>query len=173
MIKDRLKHYTYGGIVFVLIVGCLAHFIYGWSGRNYTVGLFVPVNESTWEHMKLVFFPMVIYGLFMICRLSKEYPCLIQALCIGILSGTWLVAILFYSYSGILGFNVLVLDLAVFVASVLIAFWVSYKLAPLDFCQKLRISKILPVILVVVMAVCFIVYSYHPLNIGLFNVPNQ
>ena len=35
--------------------------MYDWSGQMWFVGLFVPVNESTWEHMKLLFVPMLIY----------------------------------------------------------------------------------------------------------------
>ena len=46
-----LKRYTMIGIVFVLITGSLAHFVYDWSGKNHIVGLFTPINESVWEHM--------------------------------------------------------------------------------------------------------------------------
>jgi hypothetical protein len=150
----------------------LAHFIYEWSGKNFIAGLFVPVNESTWEHMKLVFFPMIIYTVFVENRLSNDYPCILPAHCIGILIGTWLVAVLFYSYSGILGFNVFILDLAVFIASVLIAFWIAYKLTLSNFCLNMpRQIKILFFILVILMAICFMIYSYNPLGIGLFREP--
>jgi hypothetical protein len=159
------------GVVFVLIFGTLAHFVYGWTGENYVVGFFVPVNESTWEHMKLVFFPMLVYGTFMENRLSKTYPCLLSALCCGILSGTWLVAILFYAYSGILGFNVFALDLAVFIISVLAAFWIAYRFAVLENCNRFLGIKTLLIALVGVMAVCFMVYSFNPPNMGVFREP--
>jgi hypothetical protein len=166
------KVYTFIGVVFVLTVGTLAHFVYEWSGENYIVGLFVPVNESTWEHMKLVFFPMMGYGIFMCCRLSIDYPRLIQAFCIGTLIGTWLVAVLFYSYSGILGFNVLVLDIAVFIASVLMAFGIVYKITfSADSCWQIQKYGIVPIILVIIMAVLFVVCTYNPFSIGLFSEP--
>jgi hypothetical protein len=166
------KVYTFIGIVFVLTVGTLAHFVYEWSGENYIVGLFVPVNESTWEHMKLVFFPMIIYGIFMCCKLSSDYPHIIQALCSGTLSGTWLIAILFYSYSGILGFNVFILDLAVFIASVLAAFRIVYKITISKVsCHPMTIYKIMPILLVIIMAIFFVAFTYRPLDIGLFSEP--
>ena len=57
--KDKcLKTYTIIGVFFVLAAGSLAHFLYDWTGSNAIAGLFVPVNESVWEHMKLLFFPM-------------------------------------------------------------------------------------------------------------------
>ena len=76
-----LKRYTMIGIVFVLITGSLAHFVYDWSGKNHIVGLFTPINESVWEHMKLLFFPMLIYSLVMLLRYRKKYSCISSALC--------------------------------------------------------------------------------------------
>jgi hypothetical protein len=172
MFKNNLKLYTYIGIVFVLTVGTLSHFIYGWSGENYILGLFVPVNESTWEHMKLVFFPMIIYGTFMYFRLSSDYPHILQAICTGILTGTWLIAIMFYSYSGILGFNVLVLDIVVFIASVLVAFRISYKITlTTNSKHTIFIYRIVPITLVIIMAILFITCTYNPFSIGLFSEP--
>ena len=43
------------------IIGVLSHFVYEWSGENAFVGLFFPVNESIWEHLKLIFYPALIY----------------------------------------------------------------------------------------------------------------
>ncbi len=68
----RLKYFTMGGILFVLITGSLAHFLYDWSGNNLIIGLFSPVSESIWEHMKLIFFPMLIYSLSVIPGLRSE-----------------------------------------------------------------------------------------------------
>ena len=56
---NSLKSNMILGTVFVLITGTISHFIYDWSGQNYILGLIFPTNESTWEHMKLVFFPML------------------------------------------------------------------------------------------------------------------
>ena len=47
-------------ILFSLVLGTLLHFTYEWSGENLFVGSFSAVNESVWEHLKLVFFPMLI-----------------------------------------------------------------------------------------------------------------
>ena len=62
-------------IAFVIIgaLGTLGHFLYEWSGDNRLVGYFFSVNESTWEHLKLLFFPTVIYSVFEYF-LIKEKP---------------------------------------------------------------------------------------------------
>jgi hypothetical protein len=168
MNTNKLKYCTWIGIGFVLIFGTLAHFIYEWTGNNFIVGLFAPVNESTWEHMKLVFFPMIIYAAFMEKLLFIDYPRILPSLCIGLLSGTLLVAILYYTYSGILGFNVFILDLAVFIISVFAAFWISYRLAISNKYANLIRFQALFLVLVGVMAMCFMVYTINPPNLQIF-----
>ena len=39
----------------ISILGTIGHFLFEWTGENAIVGLFFPVNESTWEHLKLLF----------------------------------------------------------------------------------------------------------------------
>ena len=71
-----LKRYTMIGILFVLVAGTLAHFLYDWTGRNPVAGLFAPVSESIWEHMKLVFFPSVLYSLCLYLCAWQGFLCL-------------------------------------------------------------------------------------------------
>lgn len=87
----HLKQYTIIGIFFVLITGTLAHFLYDWTGNNYIVGPFTPINESIWEHMKLLFFPMLIYSLIMILKFHEKYSCITSTLGFGILAGALLI----------------------------------------------------------------------------------
>jgi len=60
--------------IVVFVLGTLAHFVYDWSGQNSFIGLLTPVNESTWEHMKLLFFPMLIIGTAVWLYLRKDFP---------------------------------------------------------------------------------------------------
>ena len=124
----HLKRYTIIGIFFVLITGTLAHFLYDWTGSNHIVGLFTPINESIWEHMKLLFFPMLIYSLIMILKFHRKYPCITSALSFGIFVGTLLIPIFFYAYTSMIGGNIFILDIGTFILSIIIAFRLSYKL---------------------------------------------
>lgn len=167
-ILNKLKRYTVVGIFFTLITGTLFHFVYEWSGNNHFVGLFSAVNESTWEHMKLAFFPMLLYSFYMNEKLKSEYPCATPALLFGILLGTLLIPIIFYTYSGVLGRNLPVLDISTFIISVLISFCAVYKLSLScrleDFQDSLKI-------LVLCFAVCFLLFTYHAPTIGIFIDP--
>lgn len=160
-----VKQYSLFGSIFVIILGSIWHFIYEWSGNNFIAGLFFPVNESTWEHMKLLFFPMLLYSFYMKAKLKETYPCITSALSFGILIGTVSIPVLFYTYTGILGFHTTVLDISTFIVSVLIAFYVVYILT-----LTCRFNSCQPFLTfcIIAFAICFFVFTYFPPNLGIF-----
>ena len=164
----HLKKYTMIGIIFVLLKGTLDHFLYDWSGQNDIVGLFTPINESTWEHMKLLFYPMLLYSIFLILKFRKTYSCITSSLCFGILMGTILIPIFFYAYTSVLGKDVFILDIGIFILSILIAFWLSYKLT---LSCRLEPYTVLLCCLVVVLLICFMYFTYHPPGTRIFQNP--
>lgn len=166
----KVKLYSIIGAIFVIITGTISHFIYEWSGRNFILGFFFPVSESTWEHMKLCFFPMLIYSFFMKKQLQKEFPCITSSLLFGTLFGTLLIPIIFYTYTGILGRHFLVLDILTFILSVIFAFISVYKL--ILTCKMNSFAFVLG-LLVFFMAVFFFIFTYMPPDIGIFINPSQ
>ena len=126
--QKSLKRYTVTGIVLTIIAGMAAHFIYQWSDENLVAALFVPVNESVWEHLKLLFFPMVIYSIFETLLLHNDFPELFYADAIGIFIGMLSIVVLFYTYSGVLGRNCTPVDIGIFCFSVILAFLTRYFL---------------------------------------------
>ena len=46
-----------------IILGTILHFTYEVLEENIVVGAFSAVNESVWEHLKLIFFPMLIVAI--------------------------------------------------------------------------------------------------------------
>ena len=73
--KKFYKRYIVTGFLFVGIFGTLFHFVYDWCRQSRLIGLFVPVNESTWEHMKLLFIPMLIYIAICFQYVKKKVGC--------------------------------------------------------------------------------------------------
>ena len=118
-----LKWFCIIGAVVTIIPGVVSHFVYEWSGNNFFVGLFFPTNESTWEHMKLLFFPMFGYALIAGKKVEEDIPCIYNAMFAGILVGLALIPTIFYTYIGVLGFNVDWVNIALYVISVLAAYW--------------------------------------------------
>ncbi len=149
-----------------MITGTLSHFLYDWTGNNHIIGLFTPVNESIWEHMKLLFFPMLLYSLFIIIKFQRKYPCITSALFFGILIGTMLIPILFYAYTVILGKDIFILDIATFILSIIIAFWLSYKLT---LSCKLESYTFFLCYVICIIFISFILLTYHPPKGSLFS----
>ena len=165
-----LKSYIFTGAIFVSILGTLLHFAYAWSYKNVLVGLFAPTSESTWEHMKLIFFPMLIYGTWMSFKLNEAYPSVTSAVMWGTLLGTSLIPIIFYTYSGILGTHFAVLDILTFYISVALAFFAVFK-ATLR-CSVEKYKKTLVWVLLIWSAL-FIIFSIYPPGFGIFADPTM
>ena len=170
MQKSIIK-YTVIGILFTIVAGTLAHFLYQWSGENLVVALFAPVNESTWEHLKLLFFPMVFYSIFEAFLFRNRIPELFYANVVGALTGMVSIIVLFYTYTGILGTNCLAADIAVFCISVVIAFLTSYYL--LGVREKLEHFKGLILTALVICTIAFFFFTWNPPDIGLFRNPES
>lgn len=165
---NKLKKYIIIGIIFVLITGIISHFVYEWSGNNMIIALFFPVNESTWEHMKLCFFPMLFYYFYMKEKTIQDYPCVDSGMLFGILLSTLLIPIMFYTYTGILGNHFLFLDIATFIISVLVAFAAVYRLTLS--CALEPYTRLLKLMVLVTM-ICFFVFTFYPPDIGIFVDP--
>lgn len=164
----QLKRYTIIGIIFVLATGSISHFVYGWTGNNHIAGLFTPINESIWEHIKLLFFPMLVYSLIMIFKFHRKYSYITSALSFGIVVGSLLIPLLYYAYTSILGRNIFILDIGTFIVSVITAFWLSYKLT---LSGRPEAHTPLLLILVCILFACFLVFTDHPPDAAIFEDP--
>lgn len=163
-----LRSYTIAGIIFVSITGTLAHFMYDWTGKNPVVGLFTAVNESTWEHMKLIYFPMLLFFIYVWIKLRKRAPETLPALLIATLIGTFIIPVLFYTYTGILGFMVTAINLAIYYISVLTAFILFYLMSVKAKLEEVNIILYFTFALFICM---FFLFTYDPPKLGIFIDP--
>ena len=120
-----MKHATYwsiGGFLFTSVLGTLLHFAFEWSGNDPVVGLLSAVNESIWEHMKLIFVPMVVYALIQHRfgqGIGEGYWCeKLRSIMIALI----LIPVIYYTYTGILGLSADWFNIAIFFISAGIAY---------------------------------------------------
>jgi len=154
------------GAVFIIILGTLFHFVYEWSGESRYIAVFGTVNESVWEHFKLVFWPAVFWALLEIPFLRRDNHNFAFAKGVGILVMPLIIMVIFYSYTGIIGRSMLVIDLLTFVIAVIMGQFLS---------EKLLLAKPMPqwwnylaVVLVVMLAISFVVFTFAPPQLPLF-----
>ena len=50
------------GILVISLLGSVLHFVFDWSGQLASVGAIAAVNESVWEHLKLAYWPTLVYA---------------------------------------------------------------------------------------------------------------
>ena len=154
-------------ILFCLILGTLLHFTYEWSGRNLFVASFSAVNESVWEHLKLAFFPMIIAAIIEYFFVKDEVNNYVEAKTIGIFTAISFIVVLFFTYSGIIGTSIIVIDILIFIASIILGEYVAYKLMKRED-ESTYITEILSIIILVFLLICFIVFTYLPPEVNLF-----
>ena len=173
--RDRKwRTWETAGLFVVILLGNTLHFVYDWTGQARWAAYVSAVNESTWEHMKLAFYPMLIFSvIFMVIyykqpshRGTLPVGCTAANLAESTLLATWLIPVMFYTYSGILGFNVAFIDIAIFFISVLFAFIHLWKLQNNDDCGCYGF-----LIIVVVQLIIFFVFTSKPPALGLFIPP--
>lgn len=112
---------------FVAVVGTLWHFVYDLSGGSWLVGLVAPVNESVWEHTKLVSVPILAWALWSArhrgrCRTAGRSPVPLAAVAAA-LAGSVVIVLGFYAYVGVLGADQFTMDITLF----LVAAWVAVR----------------------------------------------
>lgn len=124
----KLFWWEAGAAIFTALCGTLLHFTYGWSGEAAVVGAFSAVNESVWEHMKLVAIPMFLEYFLHAKFLGSTWPNLPAARALSTLLGTALIPVGFYTYTGIFGTHALWADITLFLLAVAVAFVLEYFL---------------------------------------------
>ncbi len=101
----RIKIWQTSGFVFTGIAGVLLHFLYDWTNQSLFTAPFSAVNESIWEHMKLLFFPMLVFSLIEYKYIGKECENFWCVKAVGTTIGLLLIPVLYYTYTGIFGIN--------------------------------------------------------------------
>lgn len=157
------------GILFTLIAGTLLHFCYEWSGENPFVALFAPVSESVWEHLKLLFFPVLVYTLFEIIVLFKVSGSFLTARVLGVILGMFFILVAFFTYTGIIGRNFLAADILIFALSVFVTFLSSRYLEVR--CPSLNLPLLANYALLLLIVTCFFSFTFSPPGLPMFQSP--
>lgn len=165
--KIYLIRFQIFSAIFVIILGTLLHFTYNWSKNNWFVGVFSAVNESTWEHLKLLFFPMLITTTIGYFIFQDNFPNFLCSKTIGIITSILFTVIFFYTYTGIIGTNYAFLNILTFILSVIISEYLAYILIINSF----TFNKIFCISLLIILTLSFFVFTFHTPKINLFKDP--
>lgn len=154
-------------IIVCLILGTLLHFTYQLSGGNLFVASFSAVNESVWEHLKLVFYPMLIMAMIeyrFVKQIANNY---LEAKTIGIFVAMSFMVLSFFTYTGIIGINFAIINILIFIISIILGEWIAYRLMKINE-ESTDVTKILASIVVLFSLISFIIFTYYTPEVNLF-----
>lgn len=165
--KSKLFKCELLGFALCCIIGTLSHFFYDWSGQNIIVGMFCPVNESVWEHLKLIYTPYFIWSIAEYFILGEKKINLFFSKFLGVLSGMLTILFIHYTYTGATGKESMAADIISFFAGVAAAFIISYAIIK-NAKFKGTASEIISLLLLLATWGLFILFTFSPPLIPLF-----
>ena len=116
------------GFIFTSIAGTLLHFLYDWTNQSILTAPFSAVNESTWEHMKLLFFPLFIYTIYEYGKIGRKYSGFMCVKLIGTLTGLVLIPAIYYTYTGALGITADWFNISIYYIVAAAVYFLEYTL---------------------------------------------
>ncbi len=166
--KNDLSLWQFGGFALSSLGGSLLHFLYNWTDKNSFVAPFSAINESTWEHMKLLFFPMLIFAVIQ-SLFFKGVENFWTVKLTGILTGLILIPVLFYTLNGIFGKYPDWINIAIFFFATAIAYILEVHL----FKNKNQsfIPNSLAFIIIIGIGILFVVFTFFTPRLPIFKDP--
>ncbi len=169
--KYRMELTAWITCALTVLTGTLFHFAFEASGGNTLVGAFTPVNESIWEHLKLLVFPAICFAVIEYFIYGKHCPSFLAGKIYGILLGALLIVCGYYTYTGIIGQRYLAVDIGLFIAAAALTAYLSFR-----FCQSQYVlagdsQSITALLILTVLILCFIYFTFHPPMLELFRDP--
>lgn len=153
------------GVIVAFVLCFPLHFLYD-KFPNFITSIFAPVNESIWEHMKILFGSIITAGIIqkIIMLLKKEK---INNICfsnfIGAISSIPIFLIMFLPIYNIIGENMIVIITIMFIA-IVISEIISYVIMnKRDYKMENK-----TIFLALIVYMIFLVLTYYPLEINLF-----
>ena len=156
------------GFAATSLAGTLLHFLYDLTGESIWVAPFSGVNESTWEHMKLLFWPMLVFAIAE-SLFFTDYPSFWCVKLRGTLIGLSLIPVLFYTYNGVIGKSPDLVNISIFFISAAIAY--AYEARRLKRGDTRCASPARAFVCLIFIALLFIIFTFRTPHLGIFLDP--
>ena len=166
--KKSINLWQIWGFGVTVLCGTLLHFLYDLMGESKWSALISGVNESTWEHMKLLFFPMFFFAIVesFFFRDYENFWCIKLR---GTLLGMSLIPIIFYTYNGVIGKSPDWINISIFFFSAALAYiyeWKQFKTNEIA-CKHPKI----PIAIFCIIALLFLLFTFRTPELNIFKDP--
>jgi hypothetical protein len=168
--KRSVFVYELVGMVFIILLGSMLHFTFELSGGSLLVGVFSAVNESVWEHLKLVFWPALLFMFieYMLLR-KRTISNFALAKTAGVYLAIVIIPAIFYSYTAITGESIFLMDISTFVVAVIVGQLLSYRV--LAYGKLSEGYDRISLVLLVLLGFAFVLFTFYPPLLIVFRDP--
>ena len=165
---NSISLWQLSGFAITSVGGTILHFLYEWLGSPWWIASFSGVNESTWEHMKLLFWPLFTFAIFQ-GFFARDIENFWGIKLRGIILGLVLIPTIFYLYNGIIGKSPDVINIAIFFIAAAAAY--AYETHLFKNPVTSNISPGLAISILSVIAMLFIIFTFSTPKISIFKDP--
>ena len=154
------------GIFIIFGLSFLSHFIFKWLPNDIFSILF-PVNESIWEHMKLIVTPVLIFSIFEYIIYRKKiikFNNFLLSYSISMILGIIIYLIIYLLIDYMFGHSAIIaigLLFFIFIIVQIISYYImNYK--------EIKYSNIIAIGIIILVYIIFAYLTYNPIKIDLF-----
>ncbi|MBR5515664.1 MAG: hypothetical protein IKU52_05630 [Clostridia bacterium] len=145
------------------------HFLYEWTNKNKIAALISGTNESTWEHIKLLYIPMLVFAFIEYAVLSENHNNFWFVKLKGSVTGILLIPTLFYTLNGIFSKTPDWINISIFFVSAAVV----YYRETIFFKNKLHfvLSEKSSLYILIFILLLFVIFTFKPPKLPLFTDP--
>jgi len=162
------KKYIYLGIPVLFLVGSLFHFLYDLTGQLTIIGAISPVNESVWEHCKMVVLPTILWWTIYYIAMAKKkgidknkwFTAALSSLVVSIIT----IPFIFYFYTNAFGIESLVVDIMILLIAVTLGQLAGFHI----FVFGKGINAKISIALIIAILIIFIVFTFSTPHLPIF-----
>ncbi len=164
--KKHVFYWEFYGAIVIIILGFIFHFAFYWFNQWKPLALFFAVNESVWEHCKIGFWPALLFSLvqYNFIKIRVNNYLIAKVTSFFIIPAT--IIVLFYTYTGIIGFNLFPVDISIFFIAVFLGQYASYKLLVAK--PLAQYYGFIAIVLGIILVISFSSLTFKPGSIPLF-----
>lgn len=154
------------GVFVIMGLSVLSHFMYEWF-NNFIFSILFPVNESIWEHMKLLITPLLFYALieyFIYRKKNIKFNNFSLSYGISMIVGIISYLIVYLPIDYYFGHNMIVSIVLLFLDYILISY-ISYCILNT---KEIKYSKMIGTLLIIFTYFIFYYLTYYPVHSYLF-----
>jgi len=154
------------GIIVSFIISIFLHFLYN-IFPNFITSIISPVNESIWEHMKLIVTSNLIFSIIEYIIYKKKnikYHNLLLSYAISSITGIILYLIIYIPLDKIFGHNLIIALILLLITFIIISI-INYYIMNYE---EIKYSNTIGLILIISIYIIFGYLTYNPPHINLF-----